>query len=124
MPIEYRSLPHPSSRDAGCARRRDPIELAASPISGGNAPGPHRRCGPLPSAALTNYTINATLLRPALQFDIQKDFAPVAIVATVPLLLLVRPSVPATDLRQFVAHATANPENSPTPPDALQDRPV
>jgi tripartite-type tricarboxylate transporter receptor subunit TctC len=38
-------------------------------------------------------------------FDGEKDFAPVALVSTAPLFVVSNPSVPATDLAGFVAHA-------------------
>ena len=44
-----------------------------------------------------------------LPFDPQKDLAPVASVAQVPLLMVVHPGVPATNVREFVALAKASP---------------
>ncbi len=38
-------------------------------------------------------------------YDPVKDFTPIALVATTPLLLLTHPSVPATNVDQFLAHA-------------------
>ena len=43
---------------------------------------------------------------------IERDFAPITLGANVPLMLMVHPSVPANDLRGFVAWAKAQ----PTPP--------
>lgn len=37
--------------------------------------------------------------------DIEQDFVPIAVGAWVPILLLTHPSVPANDLKEFVAHA-------------------
>jgi len=48
-------------------------------------------------------------LYPNLPYDPVKDFAPVALVATVPNILAVHPSVPARSFAEFVAHAKANP---------------
>ena len=45
-----------------------------------------------------------------LPYDPVKDFAPVAGIATVPLLLVVNPSFPATSLKEFVAVARARPD--------------
>jgi tripartite-type tricarboxylate transporter receptor subunit TctC len=42
-------------------------------------------------------------------YDTQRDFAPVALVATSPLVVLVHPSVPATSLGEFVALAKQRP---------------
>ncbi|WP_458095683.1 Bug family tripartite tricarboxylate transporter substrate binding protein [Roseomonas sp. WA12] len=39
--------------------------------------------------------------------DIERDFAPVSLAANVPMLLVASASVPARDLREFVAHAKA-----------------
>jgi tripartite-type tricarboxylate transporter receptor subunit TctC len=44
-----------------------------------------------------------------LPFDPQKDLAPVASVAQVPLLMVVHPGVAATNVREFVALARASP---------------
>lgn len=44
-----------------------------------------------------------------LPYDPAKDFAPVIHVATVPNVLLVHNSVPATSLSELIAHAKANP---------------
>lgn len=44
-----------------------------------------------------------------LQFDPVKDFAGITQVATVPLVLIINPDVPAKDLKEFLAHAKANP---------------
>ena len=45
--------------------------------------------------------------RPA--YDPVKDFAPVALLVTAPLVLAVHPSVPADDLQAFIAHAKRKP---------------
>ena len=42
-------------------------------------------------------------------YDTMKNFAPVAMVSQSPLLLVVHPSVPAKTVKEFVAHAKANP---------------
>src|SRR5713101_9874999 len=44
-----------------------------------------------------------------LPYDPVGDFAPVALATTSPLVLFVHPSVPAVDLKQFIAYAKANP---------------
>lgn len=44
-----------------------------------------------------------------LQFDPVKDFAGITQVATVPLVLIINPDVPAKNLQEFIAHAKANP---------------
>jgi tripartite-type tricarboxylate transporter receptor subunit TctC len=42
--------------------------------------------------------------------DIEKDFVPISVGAYVPMLLLAHPSVPAKDLKEFVAYAQASKE--------------
>ncbi len=44
-----------------------------------------------------------------LPFDTEKDFAPIAIVAEVPEVLVAHPGVPFTDFAGFIAYAKANP---------------
>jgi tripartite-type tricarboxylate transporter receptor subunit TctC len=45
----------------------------------------------------------------SLQFDPVKDFAGITQVATVPLVLIINPDVPAKNLQEFLAHARAKP---------------
>jgi tripartite-type tricarboxylate transporter receptor subunit TctC len=59
--------------------------------------------------AMTSHSINATLQKDTARFDFEKDFAPIAIVGTVPLVLVVNPSVPAKSLKEFIAIAKAKP---------------
>ena len=54
------------------------------------------------------HAINATFM-PNAGFDLERDFAPVSLVASVPLLLAVNPATPVTDVKSLVAHAKANP---------------
>jgi tripartite-type tricarboxylate transporter receptor subunit TctC len=57
-------------------------------------------------------TTFAFAVNPALQklpYDAAKDFAPVTELASLPLMLVVHPSVPATNLQEFVAYAKASP---------------
>jgi len=53
-------------------------------------------------SALTNQSISSALFKnpPA---DLQKDFAPVALIGTVPHLIVVNPSVPAKNLPELIA---------------------
>ena len=59
------------------------------------------------------YNTSAITIAPALyasiQYDPLKDYAPVALTATVPLILAVNPGVPAKSVAEFVAYAKANP---------------
>lgn len=54
------------------------------------------------------HAINATLY-PRLAFDPVKDFTPITLIATLPLALVVHPSVPAKDVKELVAYAKAHP---------------
>jgi len=68
-------------------------------------------------AAADGYTIfyntSAIAIAPALYskiaFDPLKDFAPVVLAATVPLVLAVNPGLPVKTVQEFVAYAKANP---------------
>jgi tripartite-type tricarboxylate transporter receptor subunit TctC len=53
------------------------------------------------------FAINAGMQK--LSFDPVKDFAPVSELTSIPLMLVVHPSMPATNLKEFVALIKANP---------------
>src|SRR5262245_48653114 len=53
------------------------------------------------------FAVNPSLYR-KLPFNTEKDFAPVTLVASAPLMLVVHPSVPAKSLKEFIAYAKAN----------------
>jgi tripartite-type tricarboxylate transporter receptor subunit TctC len=59
------------------------------------------------------YNTSAVALSPALyrnlSYDVTKDLSPVALAAVVPLALVVHPSVPANNVKEFIAYAKANP---------------
>lgn len=55
------------------------------------------------------FTINPGLFGARLPYDTRRDFAPVSLLATAPLLLVVHPTVPATSARELVALAKAKP---------------
>jgi tripartite-type tricarboxylate transporter receptor subunit TctC len=59
------------------------------------------------------YNTSAITIAPAIYSSVQvdpvRDYAPVALAATVPLVLAVHPNVPARNLQEFVAYARANP---------------
>jgi tripartite-type tricarboxylate transporter receptor subunit TctC len=54
------------------------------------------------------HAINAALY-PKLGFDPVKDFTPVTLIATLPLALVVHPSVPAKNVKELIALAKARP---------------
>lgn len=59
------------------------------------------------------YNTSSITLSPALYknlaYDVQRDLAPVALTAVVPLALVVNPGVPVNNVREFMAYAKANP---------------
>ena len=59
--------------------------------------------------ALTSHSINAALYRGRVTYDVEKSFAPVSIVGTVPLVFVVNPSVQAKTLAEFIALAKSKP---------------
>ncbi|RZS77138.1 Bug family tripartite tricarboxylate transporter substrate binding protein [Pigmentiphaga kullae] len=54
-------------------------------------------------------TINQTLYK-NLNFDIVKDFAPIALVIKVPNILVVNPSLPVKNVKELVAYVKAHPD--------------
>ncbi|MGZ8154785.1 MAG: tripartite tricarboxylate transporter substrate binding protein [Burkholderiales bacterium] len=57
---------------------------------------------------ITSFSINPHLF-PKLPFDTVKDFAPVVLAASAPLLLVINPSVPAKSVGELIAVAKAKP---------------
>lgn len=55
------------------------------------------------------FVINPGLFAGKLPYDTKKDFAPVSLLATTPLVLVVHPSVPANTAQELVALAKAKP---------------
>ena len=53
--------------------------------------------------------VNQTLFTQGLPFDPAKDFAPIALFATAPIVLMVHPGVPATNVRELIALARREP---------------
>jgi tripartite-type tricarboxylate transporter receptor subunit TctC len=68
-------------------------------------------------AAPDGYTLllasNPLVVRPAIfsrmTFDLERDFAPVSLVAAAPFVLVATPSLPARSVRDLIAHAKGNP---------------
>lgn len=54
-----------------------------------------------------SFSINPSLYK--LTYDIEKDFAPVTVVAIVPLLLITHPSLPVKNVKDIIALAKAQP---------------
>ena len=57
---------------------------------------------------ITTHAINATLYK-KLPYDTVKDFTPVSLVASSPLLLLVHPSLPVKSVKELIALAKSKP---------------
>lgn len=51
----------------------------------------------------------ALILNPKLGYDPVRDFAPVALLGESPYFLTANPALPASNVREFIAHARANP---------------
>jgi tripartite-type tricarboxylate transporter receptor subunit TctC len=60
-------------------------------------------------SALAAYVVNPYLYR-NVGYETLKDLEPVAMVADLPLVLVVNPAVPATSLKELVDYARANPD--------------
>jgi tripartite-type tricarboxylate transporter receptor subunit TctC len=59
--------------------------------------------------AMTSHSISAVLYKKVVNFDMDKSFAPIAIVGTVPLVFVVNPAVKANTLAEFIALAKSKP---------------
>lgn len=56
-----------------------------------------------------NSTVTTALMQKNPGYDPIKDFAPIALVATTPMVFLLHPSVPATNIAQLIEYARAHP---------------
>jgi tripartite-type tricarboxylate transporter receptor subunit TctC len=54
------------------------------------------------------FSVNPSLFS-KLPYNTEKDFQPVTMVASAPLMLVVHPSLPVKSVQEFIAHAKANP---------------
>ncbi len=54
------------------------------------------------------FTVNPSLFS-KLPYNTEKDLAPITLVASAPLMLVVHPSIPAKSVNEFIAFARANP---------------
>jgi tripartite-type tricarboxylate transporter receptor subunit TctC len=59
-------------------------------------------------ATSSTFATNPALYK-SLPFDVQADFAPIIVTAFIPNLMVVNPAVPASNLKDFIAYAKANP---------------
>lgn len=60
--------------------------------------------------AVTSHSTMATLEKGKLRYDILKDFTPIMIVGSVPLVVVVNPNLPVRTLKGLVDYAKANPD--------------
>jgi len=60
--------------------------------------------------ALTSHSTMATLEKGKLRYDIIKDFTPLMVVGSVPLVLVVNPQLPVKNLQELIAYARTNPD--------------
>ena len=59
--------------------------------------------------ALTSHATIATLEKGRLRYDLIKDFSPVMVVGSVPLVVVVNPTLPVKTFQELVAYGKANP---------------
>ncbi len=59
-------------------------------------------------ASSSSLAINPSAFK-KLPYDAQKDFAPVSLSFRTPLMLMVSPSIPASNVKELIAHAKAHP---------------
>ena len=94
-------------------------ESMGQPVVIDNRPGAGGNIGTdlAAKSAPDGYTIviasNQVTMNPALYaklpFDIEKDFAPVALIASVPMVLVVNPALPAQNVQELIALAKQQP---------------
>ena len=94
-------------------------EALATPVVVENRPGASGNigAGAVAKAPADGYTLfmaaTSFATSPAffsnLPWDPQRDFAPVSLVATVPIIVVINPAVPANNVRELIAYAKANP---------------
>jgi tripartite-type tricarboxylate transporter receptor subunit TctC len=62
-------------------------------------------------AAVTAHSISMTLTPETAGYNLEKDFSPVTMIGSVPLIVVVNPSVPAANLKEFIALAKSKPNS-------------
>ena len=94
------------------ARLGQPVVIENRPGAGGIA-GTEAAAKAAPDGytfLMTNVSlVTSAYLYAKLPYDPQRDFVPVSLVATAPLMLVVHPSVAASSVRELIALARANP---------------
>jgi len=92
---------------------KQPIVVEAKPGGGGNL-GMNAVAKAAPDgytigiATIGTHAINQTLYK-TMPFDPANDFAPITLLVQYPLIFVVNPSVPAKNVKEFIAYAKDNP---------------
>lgn len=91
-----------------------PVVVESRPGAGGNIASDHvAKASPdgytLILGTVGTHAINASLYS-KLPFDTARDFAPIALVASATIVMVVHPSVPAATVNEFVALAKSRPQ--------------
>ncbi len=94
-------------------RLKQPIIVENRPGAGGNIGADFvAKASPdgytILMGAVATHAINPTLYA-SIPYDAEKDFKPVTQLASTPNVLVVNPSLPVHDVREFIAYAKANP---------------
>jgi tripartite-type tricarboxylate transporter receptor subunit TctC len=92
---------------------KEPIVVDNKPGAGGNIGADAVAKSPADGytilmGAVATHAINPTLYS-SMPYDAVRDFIPVTQIASTPNVLVVNPSVPAGNVREFIAYAKANP---------------
>jgi tripartite-type tricarboxylate transporter receptor subunit TctC len=91
-----------------------PVIVENKPGQGGSVALAQLAKSPADGSVLTLSALAAYLVNPWLygnvQYDTLKDFDPVGMVADLPMVLAVNPSVPAKSLKELIDYAKANPD--------------
>ncbi|HLX22208.1 MAG TPA: tripartite tricarboxylate transporter substrate binding protein [Usitatibacter sp.] len=94
-------------------RLKQPVIVENKPGAGGNIGADFVAKSPADGytilmGAVATHAINPTLYA-SIPYDAEKDFRPVTQLASTPNVLVVNPSLPVHDVREFIAYAKANP---------------
>ncbi len=94
-------------------RVKQPVIVENKPGAGGNIGADFVAKSPpdgytILMGAVATHAINPTLYA-SIPYDAEKDFKPVTQLASTPNVLVVNPSLPVHDVREFIAYAKANP---------------
>jgi tripartite-type tricarboxylate transporter receptor subunit TctC len=133
VPFNAGSQPDTIARLIGqqLSARVGPVVIENRPSAGGIVGMQVAAGAPPDGHTLVLGTVGSLAIGPALLkspgYDATKSFAPVALVSSAPLVLVVGPDVPAKAVQELIAHAKANPGKlnyggaNATPPDLACD---